>query len=171
MQNERRKTKMRKIIGAVVCLIVLCTVPVLSGEFGTEKAGPWRLCFFLDDYGDTWVLIIENVGGGVYRVTGYDSAYPGGLPLNGSGVVQEGHFIFTMRAGWPTNPYYAGAYASYACDVDLQTWTGTADVTFYDCADGMPYVSVCDVAFHRISCATAQAGSTTGRPILGQPQP
>jgi len=147
-------------------LAMVSIIPVYANAGSADTIVIGEYCFKMDNWEDTWRLVVESLDGDTYQVTGYDSAYEyygyGAVGLNGGGKVRNGHFIFTMQGAGPG----FNAVALYTVDINLSTMTGSCDITWIDTGSGIHYANYTDEPIHQISCV-AQTQTDNQKSLSG----
>jgi hypothetical protein len=154
------KTKKMVVpIFAVAFLMTFVVIDAGSSSAEVDQAFIGHYCFKLDAFTDTWHWIVEDIGSAVYRLNGWDHAYPGNA-LHGSGH-REGIMFYATQT--MSVPYYS-AWCVMIIELHLGTMTGTVDMTWHDYT-GLAYVYYDNLTFAAVACPPANAdlaGPRTG---------
>lgn len=111
-----------------------------------------EFCFKLDSFADTWHWKVDQVTGGYFQVTGWESVISTST-MDGGGWRQGNHVFLSVLSSIAST----GQRCFFAIDYDLAVGTGTADFTWTN-GDGTSPISYLDLPFHRIDCSPAVAG-------------
>ena len=144
-------------------LLLTLAVPAFGGGIVEDKAIVGPYCFKLDRFADTWQWRVDSQKDGYFQVTGYDRFF-GDAPMTGGGY-QTGNLLHltVVATDWST-----GWRCIHAIELDLTTFTGVSDFTWYD-QTGMPTIfTYTDEPFHQVPCTNdVDAALPPSRPLAG----
>ncbi|MGD9549064.1 MAG: FlgD immunoglobulin-like domain containing protein [Candidatus Krumholzibacteriia bacterium] len=144
-----------------VLLLFTLAVPAFGGTSVEDKAiiGPY--CFQMDRFADTWQWRVDSQKDGYFQVTGYDRFF-GDAPMTGGGYKTGNLLHLTVAA----TDWSRGWRCVHAVEIDLTTFTGVSDFTWYD-ETGMPTTyTYTDEPFHQVPCTNeVDAALPPSRPL------